>query len=105
MDKTRGKTTSLHRSASSQGSQCRTGMLDNGANVVCTNEETAAALGKRIQYYDEPVKINFGGVREVISTTYANFGTILGDVAIVENLPQTLVPAVPFLDRGFATIY
>jgi Reverse transcriptase (RNA-dependent DNA polymerase) len=102
---TRDKNILPEEPLSSQSSPFSIGMLDNGANATCTNIETAKKLGREIRYYETPAKINFGGVREMECTMYADFGEILGEVTIVENLPKTLVPAIPFLDRGFATIY
>ena len=80
-------------------------MLDSGANIMCTNEQTAIALNRQIKYYQNSIKINFGGLHKVECTTYANFGKILGNVAIIQQLPTTLVPTIPFLDKGFVIIY
>ena len=80
-------------------------MVDSGANLVVSNMATATNLGLEIFDYDKPITINFGGVKNVECRKYCDLGEILGKVAIVENLPKTLVPIIPFLDKGLAVIY
>ena len=66
-------------------------MIDSGANLVVSNMATATSLGLEIFDYDVPITINFGGVKNVECTKYCDLGEILGRVAIVDNLPKTLV--------------
>ena len=79
-------------------------MLDCGANVFCTNVETVKQLGREIKKYVKPIIIDFGGINKVECKYYSNFGKILGEVAVFENMPKTLEPIVPVLNFGFATI-
>ena len=80
-------------------------MLDSGANIMCTNQQTAIALNREIKNYQKSIEINFGGVQLIECQKYADFEKILGNVAIIENLPKTLVPVTPFLNKEFAIIY
>jgi len=82
------------------------GMIDSGANISIAKREIAEKLGVKIRTVTEKIKIQFGkeGARsEAIG--YANFGELIGDVAIVDDASDTLIHIKNFTDKGMRVVF
>ena len=82
------------------------GMMDSGANISIARRELAEKMGVKIIEYDETVSIQFGkeGARsEAIG--YANFGELIGDIAIVNDASDTLIHIKTFTDKGMRVVF
>jgi hypothetical protein len=80
-------------------------MIDSGANISIAKRELAERLGVMIRTVKEKIRIQFGkeGARsEAIG--YANFGDLIGDVAIVEDASDTLIHIKTFTDKGMRVV-
>ena len=77
------------------------GMIDSGANISIARKSLAENMGLEIKQYQKRVVIQFGkeGAKSV-AKGYANFGELLGDIAIVEDAHETLIKMDTFTDRG-----
>ena len=80
-------------------------MMDSEANIVVNNMATATNLGLEIFDHDETNTINIDAVKNVECRQCCDLGKILGGVAIVDDLPKTLIPIILFLNNGLAVIY
>jgi len=81
-------------------------MIDSGANISIAKRELAERLGVMIRTVKEKIRIQFGkeGARsEAIG--YANFGDLIGDVAIVEDASDTLIHIKTFTDKGMRVVF
>lgn len=81
-------------------------MIDSGANISIAKRELAEKMGVTIRKVKEKIKIQFGkeGARsEAIG--YANFGELIGDVAIVEDASDTLIHIKTFTDKGMRVVF
>ena len=76
-------------------------MIDSGANISIARKSLAENMGLEIKQYQKRVVIQFGkeGAKSV-AKGYANFGELLGDIAIVEDAHETLIKMDTFTDRG-----
>jgi len=82
------------------------GMMDSGANISIARRELAEKMGVKIIEYEEAVSIQFGkeGARsEAIG--YANFGELIGDIAIVNDASDTLIHIKTFTDKGMRVVF
>ena len=77
------------------------GAIDSGANVSVTNPLTVAKFHLEPQRWERPFHIVFGNGARFHCTHYAHFGPILGQVAIVEGAPDTLLSIAVLTARGF----
>ena len=81
-------------------------MIDSGANISIAKRELAERMGVMIRTAKEKIRIQFGkeGARsEAIG--YANFGDLIGDVAIVEDASDTLIHIKTFTDKGMRVVF
>jgi len=76
-------------------------VADSGANISCTNTQTAQKHGLAIRKWSQPFPITFANNTKTTCTEYANFGPVIGKVAIVPNAPDTLLSVAALTERGF----
>jgi hypothetical protein len=77
-------------------------IIDTGANIAITNRKTLKSFAIEEKKYDKPFWIRFGNNTTYLVTTYANFGDVLGDIAIVEDAPRSLLSVYWLTDRGYS---
>ena len=77
------------------------GVMDSGANISVTNPLTVGKFHLEPQRWERPFHIVFGNGARFHCTHYAHFGPILGQVAIVEGAPDTLLSIAVLTARGF----
>jgi hypothetical protein len=77
------------------------GVMDSGANVSVTNPLTVAKFNLTPQRWERPFHFIFGIGARFHCTHYAHFGPILGQVAIVEGAPDTLLSIAVLTARGY----
>ena len=78
-------------------------VADSGANVSVTNPAIVARFGLTPQPWKRPFNIVFGNNSEFHCTEFADFGPVLGKVAIVDNAPDTLISIASLAERGIET--
>ena len=77
------------------------GVMDSGANVSITNPKIVAKFNLTPQQWERSFHIIFGNGGRFACTHYADFGPILGRIAIVDEAPDTLLSIAVLTDRGF----
>ena len=77
------------------------GIADSGANINVTNQKIAAYYDLDLKLWEKPFQISFGNNSKFRCTHYADFGPILGRVAIVDDAPDTLISVAVLTSRGF----
>jgi len=77
------------------------GVMDSGANVSVTNPFTVTKFNLTPQRWERPFHIIFGNGARFHCTHYAHFGPILGQVAIVDGAPDTLLSIAVLTARGY----
>jgi hypothetical protein len=75
--------------------------MDSGANVSVTNPLTVSKFNLTPQRWERPFHIIFGNGARFHCTHYAHFGPILGQVAIVDGAPDTLLSVAVLTARGY----
>ena len=75
-------------------------MTNSGANISVTNPATVRALGLQTQPCTKPFRIIFANASSTICTHCANFGSIIGKVAIVDRASDTLLSISSLAARG-----
>ena len=93
--------TSFKVFSSIQNRQDTLGVADSGANISVTNRKIAAFYDMDLKLWDKPFNISFGNNSKFLCTHYADFGPILGRVAIVDDAPDTLISVAVITSRGF----
>jgi len=78
-------------------------IADSGANISVIHPDTAARLNLTPQPWPKPFDITFGNNSKHRCTHFVDFGPILGQVALVDNAPDTLISIGALLDRGYET--
>ena len=63
----------------------------------------AAEFGLTPKLWFQPFSIRFGNNSVFQCTHYADFGAVLGKVAIVDDAPDTLISIQALTDRGIET--
>jgi hypothetical protein len=76
------------------------GVMDSGANVSITNPKIVAKFHLTPQRWERSFHIIFGNGGRFACTHYADFGPILGRIAIVDDAPDTLLSIAVLTDRG-----
>jgi len=77
------------------------GVMDSGANVSITNPKIVAKFHLTPQRWERSFHIIFGNGGRFACTHYADFGPILGRIAIVDEAPDTLLSIAALTDRGY----
>ena len=77
------------------------GVMDSGANVSITNPTIVAKFHLTPQRWERSFHIIFGNGGRFACTHYADFGPILGRIAIVDEAPDTLLSIAVLTDRGY----
>jgi len=77
------------------------GVMDSGANVSITNPKIVAKFNLTPQRWERSFHIIFGNGGRFACTHYADFGPILGRIAIVDEAPDTLLSIAVLTDRGY----
>ena len=75
--------------------------MDSGANISITNQRIVTKFNLTPQRWDRPFPIIFGNGGRVACSHYADFGPILGRIAIVDEAPDTLLSIAVLTGRGF----
>jgi hypothetical protein len=75
--------------------------MDSGANVSITNPKIVAKFHLTPQRWERSFHIIFGNGGRFACTHYADFGPILGRIAIVDEAPDTLLSIAVLTDRGY----
>jgi hypothetical protein len=75
--------------------------MDSGANISITNPQIVAKINLTPQRWERSFHINFGNGGRFACTHYADFGPILGRIAIVDEAPDTLLSIAVLTDRGY----
>ena len=78
-------------------------VADSGANVSVTNPAIVARFGLTPQPWSRPFNIVFGNNSEFRCTQFADFGPVLGKLAIVDDAPDTLISIAALAERGIET--
>jgi len=78
-------------------------VADSGANVSVTNPTIVARFGLTPQPWSRPFNIVFGNNSEFQCTHFADFGPLLGKLAIVDDAPDTLISIAALAERGIET--
>jgi len=76
-------------------------VMDSGANVSITNTEIVAKFNLTPQRWERSFHIIFGNGGRFVCSHYADFGPILGRIAIVGETPDTLLRIAVLTDRGY----
>jgi len=77
------------------------GVMDSGASISITNQRIVAKFNLTPQRWERPFHIIFGNGGRFACSHYADFGPILGRVAIVDEAPDTLLSIAVLTGRGF----
>ena len=77
------------------------GPADSGCNLPVTNPRTVQHFGLTPQLWPNPRWIKFANNQRERSTHYADFGQIIGKVAILESAPDTLISVPVLCRKGF----
>ena len=77
------------------------GVMDSGANISITNPRIVDKLNLTPQRWERPFHIIFGNGGRFVCSHYADFGPILGRIAIVDEAPDTLLSVAVLTGRGF----
>ena len=77
------------------------GPADSGCNLPVTNPRTVKHFGLTPQLWPTPRWIKFANNQRECSTHYADFGQIIGKVAILESAPDTLISVPVLCRKGF----
>ena len=67
------------------------GPADSGCNLPVTNPRTVQHFGLTPQLWPTPRWIKFANSQRECSTHYADFGQVIGKVAILDSAPDTLI--------------
>ena len=77
------------------------GPADSGCNLPVTNPRTVKHFGLTPQLWPTPRWIKFANNQRECSTHYADFGQIIGKVAILAGAPDTLISVPGLCRKGF----
>jgi hypothetical protein len=77
------------------------GPADSGCNLPVTNPRTVQHFGLTPQLWPTPRWIKFANNQRECSTHYADFGQIIGKVAILESALDTLISVPVLFLKGF----
>jgi hypothetical protein len=75
--------------------------MDSGANISITNPRIVAKFNLTPQRWERSFHIIFGNGGRFACSHYADFGPILGRIAIVDEAPDTLLSIAVLTARGF----
>ena len=78
-------------------------IADSGANISVTNPTMVSRFGLTPKLWFQPFDIRFGNNSVFQCTHYADFGAVLGKIAIVDTAPDTLISIASLADRGIET--
>ena len=76
------------------------GPIDSGCNLPVTNPATVAHFGLTTPAWEVPKWIKFGNGKRECSTHFAHFGPIIGQVAILDSAPDTLISVAVLCLKG-----
>jgi hypothetical protein len=79
------------------------GVAGGGANISVVNPATAARFRLIPQFWPRPFDIVFGNNSRFTCTQFVDFGPVLGQVALVDNAPDTLISIGALADRSYET--
>ena len=79
------------------------GPADSGCNLPVTNPRTVQHFDLTPQLWPTPRWIKFANSQREFSTHYADFGQVIGKVAILESAPDTLISIPVLCRKGFET--
>ena len=77
------------------------GIVDSGANISVTNAKTCSYYDLPLEDWPQPFYVKFGNGTRTKVTQYADFGPIIGKVAVVDDAPDTLISIAVITSRGF----
>ena len=77
------------------------GIVDSGANISVTNAKTCSYYDLPLEDWPQPFYVKFGNGTRTRVTQYADFGPIIGKVAVVDDAPDTLISIAVITSRGF----
>jgi hypothetical protein len=77
---------------------------DSGTDIHITNPTTVTQLGLPRHRYASPVTIQFGDGSLKSATHFAFMGDILGEVAIIDSAPATLISIYSITTKGLSVI-
>lgn len=77
-------------------------ILDSGASLGITNRRTLEKFNIKEELYAEPFNIKYANGKYGLVTSYGYFGEVLGNIAIVDEAPRSLISIYWLLDRGFS---
>ncbi len=78
---------------------------DSGASIAVTNIETVKHFELTPQIRSTPITLTFGNNTTAVSTHYAYFGAIIGNISILDNAPDTLLSISTLCNRGFTITF
>ena len=81
------------------------GMVDSGANIGITSYDIARLYGRKILAYEEPLVIH--GVGEITTTAvhFADFGPILGEMALLRSVGATIISVSGITQKGYVVMF
>ena len=78
------------------------GVADSGANISLTTPAIVRQFHLSTHPWPRPFFITFANNSKFQCTHYADFGPVLGPVAIVDHAPDTLISVSSLTERGFS---
>ena len=81
------------------------GPIDSGCNLPVTNPKTVMHFGLTPQPWPAPRWIRFANSQRECSTHFADFGPIIGRVAILKSAPDTLISVAVLCRRGLEVLF
>lgn len=81
------------------------GMVDGGANIGITSYEVARLYGRVVREYKRPLVISGVGGIETQAYHFADFGPILGNMALLHSASVTIISVSAITQRGFVVLY
>jgi len=99
----RARTFAASLSATNRASLDREGVCanaDTGCSISVTNPDVVCRLRLSSFLWPKPVRIRVANGVIATSTHYANFGSVLGHVAILDDAPETLLSVSSLCVQG-----
>jgi hypothetical protein len=78
---------------------------DSGTDIHITNPATVLQLGLPRHTYASPVSIQFGDGSLRSATQFVFMGDILGEVAIIDSAPATLISIFSITTKGLSVTF
>jgi hypothetical protein len=80
-------------------------IADSGTDIHVTNPATAQRLNLSLHKYSRPVTIMFGDSSIITATHFVMMGDIIGEVAIVDSAPATLISIYNIAKKGLVVTF